>query len=347
MQSINGRDIWSFGCVLYECLTGDSMFRGETVTDSIGAILHKQPEWERLPAETPPTIQLLLRRCLAKDRKRRLRDIGDARIELEAAIADPTSSALGLASVAIATESQGTWPSGMATNFAVALLTALIAVGVGWAFWPNPRNDQSSTMNQSASSIELPLRKVALDLMESTIDTRTPPILSPDGKRIVFVGEGGLWIRELQQLAPRKLPSTQSAQSPFWSPSSQEVGFFVRGQLMRVAVAGGAPKPIGNLPEGFRLAGTGAGGAAWLDDGRVLFTTGQRTPTGVWEMPAGGSEPRLVLQPEANEKDFELPSPLPGGLGCLVTVDAEATAISDKICVLTNNGLEEVYRCSG
>ncbi len=90
-------DIWALGVVLYECLTGDSIFRGETVTDSLGAILHKQPDWARLPADTPPTVRLLLRRCLAKDRKRRLRDIGDVKIELEAAIADPTSSELGLA----------------------------------------------------------------------------------------------------------------------------------------------------------------------------------------------------------------------------------------------------------
>ena len=99
-------DIWSFGVVLYECLTGNSIFRGETVTDSVGAILHKQPDWEKLPANTPPTIQLLLRRCLAKDRERRLRDIGDVKIELEAAIADPTSSALGLASAALAVSGQ-------------------------------------------------------------------------------------------------------------------------------------------------------------------------------------------------------------------------------------------------
>ncbi len=133
-------DIWSFGCVLYECLTGDSMFLGETVTDSIGAILHKQPDWERLPPDTPPTVQLLLRRCLAKDRKRRWNHIGDVRIELEAAIADPTSSALGLASAALATEGKSSILSlrGIAAIVSAMVLATLITAGIGWLLWPEP-----------------------------------------------------------------------------------------------------------------------------------------------------------------------------------------------------------------
>ncbi len=94
-------DIWSFGIVLYECLTGKHLFHGETATDSMGAIMHKEPDWSLLPPETPPTVRLLLRRCLTKDRKQRLQDIGDARVELEAAIADPTSSFLTLVGTAL------------------------------------------------------------------------------------------------------------------------------------------------------------------------------------------------------------------------------------------------------
>lgn len=93
-------DIFAFGCVLFECLSGARLFPGETATDSIGAILRKEPEWPLLPPGTPPTVHLLLRRCLAKDRNRRLRDIGDARIELENALADPFSSILRLGGAA-------------------------------------------------------------------------------------------------------------------------------------------------------------------------------------------------------------------------------------------------------
>ena len=129
-------DIWALGVVLYECLTGDSMFRGETVTDSLGAILHKQPDWERLPTETPPTVRLLLRRCLTKDRKRRFRDIGDVKIELEAAIADPTSSVLGLTSTAVAAHGKvQSWTGrGISTVVGTAMLAVLVTLVIGWSF---------------------------------------------------------------------------------------------------------------------------------------------------------------------------------------------------------------------
>lgn len=94
-------DIWSFGCVLFECLTGQRLFGGETATDSIGALLHKEPDWSRLPKDLPPTIQLLLRKCLAKDPKRRLHDIADARVDLEQAIGEPGSSTVLMATAAV------------------------------------------------------------------------------------------------------------------------------------------------------------------------------------------------------------------------------------------------------
>ncbi|MCH8966274.1 MAG: serine/threonine protein kinase [Planctomycetes bacterium] len=116
-------DIWSFGVVLFECLTGRSLFGGETVSDSIGAILHKDPDWTSLPGDTPPTVHLLVRRCLTKDSSKRLRDIGDARIELENAIADPTSSALGLAGLALrAAESRRQWSVNGLTLVAALIL---------------------------------------------------------------------------------------------------------------------------------------------------------------------------------------------------------------------------------
>jgi hypothetical protein len=127
-RSVDRRsDIWSFGCILFEMLSGARIFPGETVTDSLGAILHKDPEWRMLPPETPATVRLLLRRCLAKDRRRRQQDIGDVRIELDEAIADPTGSSLGLGGAAAG--SRGSLARAVPWVLTALLAAALVA---GW-----------------------------------------------------------------------------------------------------------------------------------------------------------------------------------------------------------------------
>jgi len=122
-------DIWSFGCVLYECLTGEIAFGGETVTDTLAKILERDPDYTRIPAATPPTIQMLLRRCLAKDRKKRLHDIGDARVQIEEAIADPSGSTLGLSGSYVAVSSPRTKKALL--PWLVTALFALLAI-VAW-----------------------------------------------------------------------------------------------------------------------------------------------------------------------------------------------------------------------
>jgi len=117
-------DIWSFGCVLFECLTGKRMFGGEDVTETLASIIKGEPEWDLLPEDTPPTIQLLLRKCLNKDRKRRLRDIGDARIDLEQALGDPTSSILKFADRALQTTMR---PKGIKTSTAFGIMVVIRA----------------------------------------------------------------------------------------------------------------------------------------------------------------------------------------------------------------------------
>jgi serine/threonine protein kinase len=178
-------DIWSFGCVLYECLTADSIFQGETVSDSLAAILHNEPDWERLPADTPPTVQLLLRRCLAKDHRQRLRDIGDVRLELEAAIADPSSSVLGLASEALA-GTKGR-PKKLRTAVAAVLIFVLGGLLSAAALWWLRPADKASDWQ------DLPLRKFEVVIGNNKVDGNEQrsislawPAISPDGKKIVY-----------------------------------------------------------------------------------------------------------------------------------------------------------------
>ena len=210
-------DIFSFGCLLYEMLTGDNLFAGQTVTDSLGAVLHKEPDGDLLPPTTPPTVHLLLRRCLAKDRKQRLHDIADARLELEAAIADPTSAALRLAGVGPA-EAQY-----RPRRRAVALTALIVAVVALTAFVTQMLQPAPPPPPVHRVSVVLPHREDALDYY-FLFD------VSADGSLLVYraAGEEGssqLYVRPLDQPSSRPLPGTQGAYVPVFSPDAQWIAY--------------------------------------------------------------------------------------------------------------------------
>lgn len=261
-------DIWSFGCVLYECLTGDSMFRGETVTDSIGAILHKQPDWDLLPADTPPTVQLLLRRCLAKDRKRRLRDIGDVRIELEAAIADPTSSALGLARSSLVVEGKATlWSSrGIGTIASAMIFTLLATLGVNWSLQPPPPIEPPPPPIEKYS-ITVPQRESQLAISWPIIAA------SADGQFLSYIaeqrpddGKRNVFLRQRDQILPfTVVEGVGRITFPTFSPVGKWLAYysFSRKELLKVPFPSG---PTGKLCEC-----NYATGLTWTD-GQIYFS---------------------------------------------------------------------------
>ena len=233
-QAIDKRtDIWGFGCVLYEMLTGRAVFPGETISDTIAAILEREPEWGALPAHTPAGIRQLLRRCLDKDPKRRLHDIADARIEID----DVQSGRQQDGRVAQA-------PAGsrrrLAWASALALVT-LIAAAIGvWALRPAP------TAPEARLEINTP-------------PTRDPSLaISPDGLKIVFVGRSAgqsqLWLRSLDSPLARPLAGTERASSPFWSPDSRSIGFFADTRLKRMDIDGGSVQTLASTASS-RLSG--------------------------------------------------------------------------------------------
>jgi Tol biopolymer transport system component len=240
-------DIWAFGCVLYELLTGRTAFARGTITDTLAAIVERDPGWEALPASTPHVIVRLVRRCLEKDPRRRLHDISDARIEMEEALRTPAEEA--------ATKTPRVAPSRLA-RWAL-LTTAIVAVAVAAGLYVHRAADvaPSTRLSISAPGLITPQLSVAI---------------SPDGRRVAFVstdtsGRSMLWIRELDSLEPRVLAGTEDAAHPFWSPDGVSLGFLAGGKLKRVDAGGGRLLTLADVG-GFRSGGS------WSRNGTILFT---------------------------------------------------------------------------
>ena len=264
-------DIWAFGVVLYEMLTGRRPFSGDGVTDTIVAILGKDPDWSLMPTGQP-AVASVVRRCLEKDPKRRLRDIGDARLELE----DVERSLRGESPPDV----PGPAPEpvrrrrGGRRRLAWMALAGVVAVALAAYFLPRRSVD-------SAPEVRLQLAPPPGTRFVSV------PAVSPDGREIVFVaapeagGEARLWRRPLQAAAATELPGTSGASYPFWSADGRAVAFFAAGQLKRAAIAGGNPVVVCEVPAGR--------GGLWLDDDTIVFAPTATSP--LLRVSAAGASP--------------------------------------------------------
>ena len=280
-------DIFSFGCVLFEMLSGTGPFPGENATDSMGAILHGEPPWALLPPGTPPSLLLLLRRCLAKDKHNRLHDIGDARIELDLAANDPAGTAF---SAVRGTSSRSVLP--------LAALLVLLAAGAGWllAAFFSPRKSQVSE------------RPLAFTIPSSTASYRAAgnAAISPDGRRVVLSALSNdssrrrLFLRSLDSFDAQEIPETLDASEPFWSPDSRFIGFSQDGKIWIVEAGNTAAR---------RLVTTTPTmvGACWAPDGTIIFAPGEG---GLCRVPSTGgkAEPLTTSKPEQFEKGHLWPT---------------------------------------
>ncbi|MDA2938880.1 protein kinase [Acidobacteria bacterium AH-259-A15] len=323
-------DIFAFGSVLYELLTGKRAFGGETITETIAAVLKSDPDWEALPGNTPWRIQELLRRCLTKDVHDRLDGIANVRIEIRLALSEPaTLSPIGV---------------GGAVQFSVwrraiplvgtALLAALLS---GTAVW-----------NWSKSPELSPGEPFRL-MVEVSPDTRLSRgelpafALSPDGRRLVYsaasVGEPPhLYVRSLDRFEAVRLPGTEGASYPFFSPDSEWVGFLADGKLQKTRLSGGMPQVICEVPAvGF--------GAAWSEDDTILFSS---TATfGLFRVPASGGVPQSVSVPDLvplfegsqrlsqSEIQHLWPEALPGGRTALFTISKKDSPDQAQLAALS------------
>ena len=302
-------DIWAFGVVLLEMLTGQAPFTGKTVSDTLALVLTKEPDWATLPANTPGPIRRLLRRCLEKEPKQRLGYIGDARLDIDDARAAPTEMAEA-ASVARPAVWQRPVP-------AAAMILAAVVLG-GLAVWSLTRPPAP------------PLNRFAI----ATSPSPSPGVfggtsmvaLSPDGRQIVYNSPGGqLYVRDLDQLDAVPLRGAENATGPFFSPDGQWVGFLSEGdQLVKVSIHGGPPVTLG--PSGGIL------GASWGRDDTIIFS--EFTPGGLFRIPAAGGDREPLTTLEEGEVNHTWPEILPGGEAVLFTVMKGAGTANWQIDVL-------------
>jgi serine/threonine protein kinase len=269
-------DIFAFGCLFYEMLTGRQAFSGETVSDTLAAVLRAEPDWTLLPKDTPRAVVKLLKRCLEKDPRVRLRDIGEARIVLENVERGVETDEVENAAASAATGKR-TW-----LPWSVAALAVIAAVA---SFALSHRG--------SAPPGEQPLMQLSITLPpNASLSLRgqnpSPPMISPDGRRVVFgvSSQGGatLWVRSLDQADAVELPGTEGAAYPFWSPDSRQIAFFAAGKLKRVEATGGPASAICD-------AALGKGGT-WAADGTIYFAPNYAS--GIFKVPAAGGKPDAV-----------------------------------------------------
>jgi Tol biopolymer transport system component len=256
-------DIWALGCVLYEMLGGKQPFSGETVSDTLAEVLKVDPDWNALPADTPASIQRLLRRCLMKDPKQRLQAIGEARITIEQTL-NPSAQLSGTSIVAPFGETVAVQGAAMqrwrrALPWAVAAILLVTTALLATLLWR-----EASVPVRSVRSYILPPEQTTF-AFEAAVGT---PAISPDGRRLVFVAHEGagkemLWVRELDSLTSRPLEGTQGASFPFWSPDSLFVGYFASGKLMKIDTSGGPAQTVCDAPSGR--------GGTWSVDGVIVF----------------------------------------------------------------------------
>jgi serine/threonine-protein kinase len=314
-------DIFAFGAVLYEMLTGHQAFGGDDVADILSAVLKSEPDWTRLPKETPSGIRKLLRRCLEKNMKNRHRDAGEVRINIEEALAEP----LPIPTDVAAPQKRSSAP------WAVAAVLAVTLVLVAWAPW---RSDMTG---------DRPLVQLDVDL-GADVSFPAPGVegssfaISPDGMRLAYVSGSPtrLFTRRLDQPKAVEPGAMQGALMPFFSPDGQWIGFAADNKLNKISVEGGAVVFLGALQ-------TLPNGASWSEDGSILAA--EPFNRGLLRVPAAGGTPEVMAPLGNSELSLATPQMLPGGKAVLISpIPSNLGARSVELLTLSDRNRKVVAR---
>ena len=292
-------DLWAFGAVLYEMLTGSRTFAGDSVSETIARILMKEPNWEALPRGTPSAIRRLLRRCLEKNPQRRFDSAAGARLEIEDALAPPTGDEAS---------------SSVVTRRRIALVAVPTLAGaavIGTLITWTVMRDAASTPGLVSRFTIVPPSTQPLEFW----GTRNIA-LSPDGRFLVYRSGGQLMLRALDRLTAEPLPGTMGAVSPFFSPDSRSIGFVATGDLKKVGVTGG---PVTVLSRNLGQPRS----ATWGDDGTIVFSS-EDPNIGLRRVSATGGAATALTTTDPTQNGHAMPSMLPGARGVLFTIWATA-----------------------
>jgi serine/threonine-protein kinase len=322
-------DIWAFGCVLYQCLTGEKAFAGETITEIFAAILKGEPNWEALPSATPWKVKDLLHRCLRKDPKERLRDIGDARIEMQEPMALPQEP------LRMSQRSTLGW------LIAASMTTLVIGLLIGAVAMKYSKHRASPVAQPAVRSIVRLEPGHWLDGVRWSPPygfdhpTRTAMVLSSDGRFIVYSAvkenpgaqdKSCLYLRRFDQLEAKPIAGTEGGSSPFLSPDDRWIGFWADRKLLKVPVEGGVPAVLCDVPLPY--------GFSWGPDNQIVFAA--RGASGLSRISAGGGKLEILTTPDKSKGEFahRLPYCLPGGKGILFTIMRQPWDVQPRVAVM-------------
>jgi eukaryotic-like serine/threonine-protein kinase len=308
-------DIWAFGCVLYECLTGKRAFQGETVTEIIASILKSEPDWSALPADMPPSIRTLLHRCLRKDPGSRLRDIGDARIEIAEPAVRPSETVPAPRRIS---------PIWMVAGAAVLLVAGAIAgLWLMKYFRPTP----------SASAIKSTIKIRAGLALAGPYYGRTAMALAHNGQFMVYGAAANnraqIYYRTMDQMDGTLVAGTLMGMHPFLSPDDQWIGFWENGNMLeKVPVTGGVPTVLCSVYSEVGL------GADWGPENTIIFSP--IASRGLWKISGDGGKPEVLTVPDRTKDEFghRLPHYLPDNKGVLFTVVGKASDLHPRLALL-------------
>jgi serine/threonine-protein kinase len=316
-------DIWAFGCILYECLTGKAAFPGETITEVLAAVLKNDPDWDALPKGLPANVRGILHRCLQKDRNLRYHDVADARIEIAEALSQPS-----LEAEVVLRRPIRAWIMGAVIG---GLVIGIIAALIAWHLRPGAPSPSVSRLvlkiepghwlDGLRHQLELPTRSgmaIASDssfIVYSAITENPGPQAKPQ-----------IYLRRIGQLDAAPVAGTEGGISPFLSPDGRWIGFWEGGKLKKVSVNGGVPVTLCDAANTF--------GADWGPDDEIVFSSGRNL--GLSRISGEGGRPEVLTVPDKSRKEYghRLPHCLPNGRSVMFTVVGHGHVLQPRLALL-------------